>query len=116
MTVQIIFYSREKKPINKNYFGYLWKSALEAIGVIKALNDKPVGKGRKWEKCRDEMMHALRHLFASMMIEAGVDVATLADRLGHVGSSFTLKKYVRPVATAGDKVRRAVRSMYARAV
>ncbi|MFE3962233.1 tyrosine-type recombinase/integrase [Streptomyces cyaneofuscatus] len=29
------------------------------------------------------MMHALRHLYASMMINGGVDVDTLADRLGH---------------------------------
>ncbi|MFC9296924.1 tyrosine-type recombinase/integrase [Streptomyces sp. NPDC057011] len=115
VTVSIIFYSREKKPINKNYFGYLWKAALEAIGVIRALNDKPVGKGRKWEKCRDKMMHALRHLFASMMVDAGVDVCTLADRLGHTDPAFTLRKYVKPVATAGDKVRAAVRSMYATA-
>ncbi|NEE24869.1 site-specific integrase, partial [Streptomyces sp. SID7982] len=74
---------RERRPLNKNYFNYLWKSALEAIGAIEAQNEKHVGKGRKWEECRDNMMHALRHLFASEAINEGVDVYTLADLLGH---------------------------------
>lgn len=43
----------------------------------------PLGQGRRWEKSRNKMMYALRHLYASMMINGGVDVYTLADRLGH---------------------------------
>lgn len=115
VTVRIIFYSRERKPVNKNYFGtYVWKPALAAVGIIKPLDtDKP---GRRWEKSRDKMLHALRHLYASMLIEAGVDVYTVADRLGHADPAFTLRKYVHRVASAGRKVRRAVRSMYATAV
>ncbi|MFE2501018.1 site-specific integrase [Streptomyces rubiginosohelvolus] len=36
-----------------------------------------------WEKSRNKMTYALRHLYASMMINGGVDVYILADRLGH---------------------------------
>ncbi|MFJ2672203.1 hypothetical protein [Streptomyces sp. NPDC087525] len=71
VTVRLVFTTREHKPLNKNYFNYLWKGGLEAIGAIKVLNDKPVGKGRKWGECRDKMMHALRHLFASEAINEG---------------------------------------------
>ncbi|WP_405500913.1 hypothetical protein [Streptomyces anulatus] len=67
VTVRLVFTTRERKPLNKN-FNYCWKGTLEAIGAITALNDKPVGKGRKWEEYRDKMMHALRHLFASEAI------------------------------------------------
>ncbi|MFJ9247185.1 tyrosine-type recombinase/integrase [Streptomyces sp. NPDC101776] len=58
---------------------------------------------------------ALRHLYASMMINGGVDVYTLADRLGHADPAFTLRKYVHRIVGAGSKVRIAVRSAYSRA-
>ncbi|MFF5880013.1 tyrosine-type recombinase/integrase [Streptomyces californicus] len=61
------------------------------------------------------MMHALRHLYASMMINGGVDVYTLADRLGHSDPAFTLRKYVHCVAGAESKVRQAVKGMYSKA-
>ncbi|MFI6347062.1 hypothetical protein [Streptomyces sp. NPDC050560] len=83
ITVRLVLTTRELKPLDKNYFNYLWKGTLEAIGAIAALNDKPVGKGRKWEECRDKMMQSLRHLFASEAINEGIDVYTLADLLGH---------------------------------
>lgn len=38
--------------------------------------------------------HELRHTFASMMIAAGVDPATLARLLGHTSAAFTLRTYV----------------------
>lgn len=38
--------------------------------------------------------HGLRHTYASMMIAAGVDAATLARLLGHESAAFTLRTYV----------------------
>nr|WP_277743092.1 tyrosine-type recombinase/integrase [Streptomyces sp. LX-29] len=108
VTVRLMFTTRERKALNKNYFNYLWKAALEAIGVIMAVNDKPVGKGRKWEECRDKMMHALRHLFASEAINEGVDVYTLADLLGHEDPAFTLRRYVHRIKGAAEKARKAI--------
>ncbi|GGU53475.1 hypothetical protein GCM10010211_17760 [Streptomyces albospinus] len=112
VTVRLVFTTRERKPLNKNYFNYLWKDALEAIGAIKAVNGKPVGKGRKWEECRDKMMHALRHLFASEAINEGVDVYTLADLLGHEDPAFTLRRYVHRVTGAVEKARKAIGQRY----
>ncbi|MET9120480.1 tyrosine-type recombinase/integrase [Streptomyces sp. NPDC004528] len=89
---------------------YRWKPALASAGLIKPLESD--AKGRRWEKSRDVMMHALRHLYASMMINGGVDVYTLADRLGHADPAFTLRNYVHRVVGAGSKVRIAVRSAY----
>ncbi|MEU2679440.1 tyrosine-type recombinase/integrase [Streptomyces sp. NPDC007107] len=92
---------------------YRWKPALASAGFIKPL--EPDAKGRRREKSRDVMMHALRHLYASMMINGGVDVYTLADRFGHADPAFTLRKYVHRVVGAGFEVRIAVRSAYTRA-
>ncbi|MFI6701975.1 tyrosine-type recombinase/integrase [Streptomyces sp. NPDC050509] len=112
VTVHLVFTTREHKPLNKNYFNYLWKGGLEAIGAIKALNDKPVGKGRKWGECRDKMTHTLRHLFASEAINEGVDVYTLADLLGHEDPAFTLRRYVHRVTGAVEKARKAIGRRY----
>lgn len=112
VTVRLMFTTRECKALNKNYFNYLWKAALEAVGVITAVNEQPVGKGRRWEPCRDKMMHALRHLFASEAINEGVDVYTLADLLGHEDPAFTLRRYVHRVAGAVEKSRKAIGHRY----
>ena len=40
--------------------------------------------------------HALRHTFATRCIEAGVDVKTLSEILGHSNVSITLNTYVHP--------------------
>ncbi|MEV7601691.1 tyrosine-type recombinase/integrase [Kitasatospora sp. NPDC089797] len=112
VTVRLIFTTREHTPLNKNYFNYLWKAALEAVGLIKAVNDKGVGRGRRWEKCRDKMMHSLRHLFASEALNEGVDVYTLADLLGHEDPAFTLRRYVHRVAKSLDKARKAIGRRY----
>ncbi|WYB32698.1 tyrosine-type recombinase/integrase [Streptomyces sp. SM1P] len=114
VTVQLIFCMQEKTAIQSNWFNsYRWKPALASVGLIKPLDLD--AKGRRWEKSRDKMMHALRHLYASMMINGGVNVYTLADRLGHADPAFTLRKYVHRVVGAGSKIRIAVRSAYTRA-
>jgi len=38
--------------------------------------------------------HALRHTFATRCIEAGIDVKTLSELLGHTDASITLNTYV----------------------
>lgn len=92
--MKLIFSTREKTAIQSNWFNsYRWMPALAAAGIIKPLG--PDAQGRRWEKSRDVMMHALRRLYATMMINGGVDVYTLADRLGDADPAFTLPKGVR---------------------
>jgi integrase len=38
--------------------------------------------------------HALRHTFATRCVEAGVDIKSLSEMLGHAGVNITLNKYV----------------------
>lgn len=38
--------------------------------------------------------HMLRHTFASRLFEAGADLKSLAEILGHTDPAFTLKTYV----------------------
>ncbi|MFG3022672.1 hypothetical protein ACGFZQ_29685 [Streptomyces sp. NPDC048254] len=41
-----------------------------------------------------------------------MEVYTLADRLGHSGPAFTLRRYVHRVPNTGTKLRAALRSIY----
>jgi integrase len=57
--------------------------------------------------------HALRHTHASMLIHAGIDVATIAKRLGHASPAITLTTYShcfkRDDRDAADAIDRLVR-------
>lgn len=43
--------------------------------------------------------HGVRHSAATMMLEAGVDIKTISDRLGHAKISITLDTYVKTTDT-----------------
>lgn len=43
---------------------------------------------------KDSNFHALRHTFATRCVEAGVDIKTLSEILGHSSVKITLDKYV----------------------
>ena len=38
--------------------------------------------------------HVLRHTFATTCLQAGCDIKTLSELLGHADASITLKRYV----------------------
>lgn len=70
--------SNEKKFVSTRTFEYRYKSLLRKYGI-------------------DEInFHALRHTFATRCIEAGVDVKTLSEILGHSNAAITLNTYVHP--------------------
>lgn len=65
----LLFTSRERKLANRNFYNrHVWKPALRAAGV---------------EPSRENGMHALRHFYASVQLEAGTSIRALADYLGH---------------------------------
>ena len=49
-------------------------------------------------ECRMEQVHfhTLRHTFATRCVEAGFDIKTLSEILGHSSVSITLSRYVHP--------------------
>jgi integrase len=90
----------------------LWNESVELIAAHRGGEShwvfpsdrrpgRPIGKlqGPHDLVCRETglsfVIHDLRHMFATRMIEAGIDVPTLASILGHNGLR-TIYRYVHP--------------------
>jgi integrase len=53
-------------------------------------------------------MHALRHFYASVLIDAGESVRAVADYLGHADPGFTLRVYAHLFPSSEERARTAV--------
>lgn len=76
----------------------IWVPAFEAAGLEYV---------KVWDG-----MHALRHYFASHMLEEGVSIKALSEYLGHKDPSFTLKVYTHLMPSSHDSARRASDQMF----
>ena len=80
--------------MQRNYFNpKVWKPALILAGV---------------EPTRENGMHALRHFYASVLLDAGESVRALAEYLGHADPGFTLRVYTHLMPASEERTKRAV--------
>jgi integrase len=94
----LVFTTREHKLVNRTYFNpHVWKPSLVAAGV---------------EPTRANGMHALRHFYASALLEAGTSIRAVADYLGHQDPGFTLRTYTHLMPTSEDRVRQAIDGVF----
>jgi integrase len=89
-----VFSTRESTRLNRNYYNtHVWKPALRAVGVAPTSANG---------------MHALRHWFASVQLEAGTSIRALAEYLGHADPGFTLRTYTHLMPSSEDRAREAM--------
>jgi integrase len=53
-------------------------------------------------------MHALRHFYASVLLDAGESIRALSTYLGHSDPGFTLRVYTRLLPSSEGRTRKAV--------
>lgn len=53
-------------------------------------------------------MHALRHFYASVLIDAGESVKAVAEYLGHADPGLTLRVYAHLFPSSDERARKAV--------
>ncbi|MEP7023048.1 MAG: tyrosine-type recombinase/integrase [Actinomycetota bacterium] len=53
-------------------------------------------------------MHALRHFYASVLLDAGENIKALAEYLGHSDPGFTLRTYTHLMPNSPARTRRAI--------
>ncbi|WP_216590372.1 tyrosine-type recombinase/integrase [Streptomyces brasiliscabiei] len=79
-----------------------WKPALAKAGVI------PKAKSREHAAAREHGMHALRHFYASVLLDAGESIKALAEYLGHSDPGLTLKVYAHLMPSSRERARKAL--------
>ncbi|MGG7574246.1 tyrosine-type recombinase/integrase [Streptomyces sirii] len=85
----------------------VWKPALVTAGVIP--EPRP---GERHLSAREDGMHALRHFYASVLLDAGENIKALSTYLGHTDPGFTLRVYTHLLPSSEGRTRRAVDSLY----
>jgi integrase len=94
LTVPLLLSTRERSALNRNYVNtYVWKRALTAAGVSAT---------------RENGCHALRHFYASTLLDAGESIKALSEYLGHADPGFTLRTYTHLMPSSDERTRRAV--------
>ncbi len=106
VTVPLLVTTTRGGAINSSTWNSLaWKPALAKAGVIAhlprpVLGEKPT---RVWEPSREHGFHVLRHTYASVMLEAGESIVSLARWLGHADPAFTLRSYTHFIPQSGAR-------------
>jgi integrase len=94
VTASVFFRNDKGCEVNRNDFNRrVWRPALDAAGV-------PLG--------RENGMHALRHFYASVLLDSGESVKALSEYLGHHDPGFTLRTYTHLMPSSEKRTREAV--------
>ncbi|MFF4567160.1 tyrosine-type recombinase/integrase [Streptomyces sp. NPDC001435] len=83
-----------------------WKPALAVAGLIP-----DAGPDGKYESAREHGMHALRHFYASVLLDAGESIKAVSQYLGHTDPALTLRVYAHLMPSSQERTRKAVDSV-----
>ncbi|MFD8131151.1 tyrosine-type recombinase/integrase [Streptomyces mirabilis] len=94
VTASLLFVNARSQSLHRFRFNRsVWRPALTSAGV-------PLG--------RENGMHALRHFYASVLLDAGESIKALSEYLGHHDPSFTLRTYTHLMPNSEARTRAAV--------
>lgn len=86
-----------KSPLTKSQFQKLWDKYAVAAGIAqeeRATRHRPDGRAFQYTKIvHDICCHQLRHEFATLCFDAGLDPMDAADMLGHSDDRITKEIY-----------------------
>jgi integrase len=98
VSARLVFTSTRRNAINRSDFNRLiWYPALASAGIIRS---------------RATGMHALRHFYASALLDAGETIKALASYLGHADPGFTLRVYTHLMPASENRTRQAIDRLF----
>jgi integrase len=98
VTARLIIFTRERTALRRTEFNrWMWKAALCQAGAPSS---------------RENGFHALRHFYASTLLDAGETITALATYLGHSDPGFTLRTYTHLMPSSEERTRRAVDGIF----
>jgi integrase len=100
-TARLVSTSPDRTAITRQVFNYSeWRPALRKAGVTPT--------------AREDGFHALRHFYASTLLDAGESIIALAEYLGHTDPGFTLRTYTHLMPSSQERTRRAIDGVFGR--
>lgn len=90
-----------------NFNTQVWKPTLAAAGLIPT--PKP---GQPYASAREHGMHALRHFYASVLLDAGESVRAVSEYLGHSDPALTLRVYAHLMPSSQERTRSALDRLF----
>jgi integrase len=63
------------------------------------------------EAKRENGCHALRHFYASTLLDAGESILALSEYLGHADPGFTLRTYTHLMPSSTERTKAAIDAM-----
>ncbi|NEC92622.1 tyrosine-type recombinase/integrase [Streptomyces sp. SID12501] len=88
-----------------------WKPALVSAGVIP----EPETKADGYAAAREHGMHALRHFYASALLDGGENIKAVSEYLGHSNAALTLRIYAHLMPSSQERTRGAIANVYDKA-
>ncbi|MHA4777450.1 tyrosine-type recombinase/integrase [Streptomyces sp. MSC1_001] len=108
VTHRLVFTAPAGTALWSNAFNdQTWKPALASAGIIPVPE-----KGQRYAAAREHGMHALRHFYASVLLDAGENIKALSLYLGHSDPGFTLRVYTHLMPSSETRTRKAISAMY----
>ncbi|MFJ9915146.1 tyrosine-type recombinase/integrase [Actinacidiphila glaucinigra] len=86
-----------------NFNAHDWKPALASVGLIPEAEE-----GKRYVSAREHGMHALRHFYASVLLDSGESVKAVSEYMGHADPAMTLRVYAHLMPNSRERSRRAV--------
>ncbi|MGW0628969.1 tyrosine-type recombinase/integrase [Streptomyces sp. NPDC002758] len=94
VVASLLFANIEGRAVNRVVFNRVaWRPALDTVGITRG---------------RENGMHALRHFYASVLLDAGESIKALSEYLGHHDPGFTLRTYTHLMPSSEKRTREAV--------
>src|SRR5690606_25638608 len=91
VTVSLLLTTGRRNAVTRPTFdARIWRPALIRAGIVPS---------------RSTGTRALRHFYASTLLEAGVSIKVLAEYLGHSDPGFTLRTYTHLMPSSDGRAR-----------
>nr|WP_234382042.1 site-specific integrase [Streptomyces dysideae] len=104
-TFRLLFVDKKSGAYNRSVLNMgALKLALAAAGVIP-----PRERGARYlQAAPEDGMHALRHAYASVLLDVGESIKALSEYLGHSDPGFTLRTYTHLLPSSETRTRKAI--------
>ncbi|NUV83381.1 site-specific integrase [Streptomyces sp. CAI-155] len=107
VTARLLFTNSASGVVWRSNFNIQeWKPALAAAGLIDEADETG-----KYASARQHGMHALRHFYASVLLDAGESIKAVSQYLGHTDPGLTLRVYAHLMPSTQERTRTAIDNM-----